>query len=86
MSAEDRGRLMYRLAELMEAHAEELAQLEVLDAGKLAHVAVGYDVAYSVRHFVYFAGWPTKIEGETIPVSVPDLMVHTRKEPVGVVG
>lgn len=85
MTARDRSRLMWRLAELAAAHAEEFAQLEVLDAGKLASVALQFDVEYSLRHFEYFAGWPTKIEGETIPVAVPDMMVYTRKHPVGVV-
>jgi phenylacetaldehyde dehydrogenase len=85
MTARDRSRLMWRLAGLIAEHTEEFAQLEALDAGKLERVALDFDVEYSLRHFEYFAGWPTKIEGETIPVAVPDMMVYTRKHPVGVV-
>ena len=86
MSAADRSRLMWRLAELIAGDAERLAQLEALDAGKLAKVALDFDVEFSLRHFEYFAGWPTKIQGATIPAAIPDRMVYTRKEPVGVVG
>jgi acyl-CoA reductase-like NAD-dependent aldehyde dehydrogenase len=77
---------MSRLADLVARDAEELAQLEALDAGKLARVAIDFDVEYSLRHIEYFMGWPTKIEGATIPTAIPDRMVYTRKEPVGVVG
>jgi acyl-CoA reductase-like NAD-dependent aldehyde dehydrogenase len=86
MTAADRSRLIMRLAGLISSHAEELAQLEALDAGKLERVALEFDIEYSLRHFEYFAGWPTKIEGGTIPVAVPDMFVYTRRQPVGVVG
>jgi len=85
MSARDRSRLIMRLGGLMEANADELAELESIDAGKPLRVARDFDVEFSIRHFEYFAGWPTKLEGNTIPVAVPDMMVHTDREPVGVV-
>jgi len=85
MSGLDRGRIMERFARLLEHHAAELAELEVLDAGKLLGNARDTDVALSVKHLEYFAGWPSKIEGNTIPVSAPDTIVRTEREPVGVV-
>jgi acyl-CoA reductase-like NAD-dependent aldehyde dehydrogenase len=84
--ASRREALIHRLADLIEQNGEELAQLEALDNGKPVSVALKVDVASSVAHFRYFAGWPTKIEGETIPVSWPDMHVYTLKEPVGVCG
>lgn len=85
MSALDRGRIIERIARLLEAHAEEFVELEVLDAGKLRSAAAHVDLPLSIKHLEYFAGWPSKIEGNTIPVSVPDTMVRTEREPVGVV-
>lgn len=85
MSALERGHLIYRLADLIELHADELAELEIRDGGKTAAAARPVDVDLSIKHFRYFAGWPSKLEGNTIPVSVPDVMVHTLREPVGVV-
>ena len=74
---------MYALAELIKANGEELAELESLDNGKPLAAAKG-DIAASVAHLRYYAGWPTKIEGETIPVSGRDLFCYTLREPVGV--
>ena len=85
MSALDRGRIIERIARLLEAHAEEFVELEVLDAGKLRSAARNVDLPLSIKHLEYYAGWPSKIEGNTIPVSVPDTMVRTEREPVGVV-
>ena len=81
-----REALMHKLADLIDANAEELAQLEALDNGKPVSVASKVDVPSSSGHFRYYAGWPTKIEGETIPVAWPEMFVYTRKEPVGVCG
>src|SRR5919199_2090123 len=81
-----RSLLMNKLADLIEANAEELAQLESLDNGKPVSIASKVDVPGSVDHLRYYAGWPSKIEGETIPVSWPDMFVYTRKEPMGVCG
>ncbi len=86
MSAADRGALIERLAQLVEENADELAELESLDNGKPVTYAKVVDVGSSAAHLHYFAGWPTKIEGEVIPVPAPDTLCYTRKEPVGVCG
>ncbi|MFL5819906.1 MAG: aldehyde dehydrogenase family protein [Solirubrobacteraceae bacterium] len=85
-TAAERGRCLERLAGLVEQHADELAELESLDNGKPVTMAKLVDVGESVAHLHYFAGWPTKIEGEVIPVSQPDMLCYTRREPVGVCG
>ena len=85
----ERGQLLWRLADLIERHTEEFAQLESLDNGKPLTVARAADVALTVDHFRYYAGWATKIEGETIPINSPDgrsFLDYTLREPVGVVG
>jgi acyl-CoA reductase-like NAD-dependent aldehyde dehydrogenase len=82
--AVERQRLMLALADLIEANGEELAELESLDNGKPVKIALLGDVALSAAHLRYYAGWPTKIEGETIPVARKDMLCYTRKEPVGV--
>jgi acyl-CoA reductase-like NAD-dependent aldehyde dehydrogenase len=84
--ASQRGQLLNRLADLIEANGDELAELESLDNGKPVTYARQIDVPLTVAHFRYFAGWPTKIEGETIPVSAPNMLCYTRREPVGVCG
>ncbi|MDX6632308.1 MAG: hypothetical protein QOG26_313, partial [Solirubrobacterales bacterium] len=81
-----RTALMNRLADLIEANGDELAELEALDNGKPLAYAKNIDVRAAVAHLRYYAGWPTKIEGETIPVAGRDMLVYTRKEPVGVCG
>jgi len=91
MSASERGRLIWKLADLIEAHAEEFAYLESLDNGKPLTVARAADVPLAVDLFRYMAGWATKIEGNTIPLSVPytpgaKYLSYTLREPVGVVG
>jgi phenylacetaldehyde dehydrogenase len=86
----ERGKLIWKLADLIEARTEEFAQLETLDNGKPLAVARAADVALTVDHFRYYAGWATKIEGETIPITVPyteaRFLDFTLREPVGVVG
>ncbi len=86
LSAADRGAAIGRLADLIEASADELAELEALDNGKPVKLAKLVDVASSVAHFRHFAGWPERIFGETIPVRQPDMLCYTRQEPVGVCG
>jgi len=93
LTPSDRGKLLWKLAELVEQHAEEFAQLEGLDNGKPVQIARAADVPLAVDLFRYMAGWATKIEGETIPISVPvagvdgaRFFAYTRREPVGVVG
>ena len=86
LTASKRAALMYALADLMERNASELAELEALDNGKPVGLAKAIDVRLAIEHLRYFAGWPTKIVGQTIPVSQPGMHVYTRKEPVGVCG
>jgi aldehyde dehydrogenase (NAD+) len=85
MSASSRSRLMYKLADLMEENSEELAQLETLDNGKPIRETSNADIPLAVEHMRYYAGWCTKIVGQTIPVNGPFLN-YTRHEAVGVVG
>jgi acyl-CoA reductase-like NAD-dependent aldehyde dehydrogenase len=82
----ERERLIYALAQSLEAHAEELAEIESLDNGKPVKLAQYVDVRGSVAHLRYFAGWPTKIEGNVLPVTAPNMHCYTRREPVGVCG
>jgi acyl-CoA reductase-like NAD-dependent aldehyde dehydrogenase len=79
-----RGLLIARLADAIEQHAEELAQIESLDNGKPVKLAQFVDVMGTVAHLRYFAGWPTKIEGAVLPVTAPNMHCYTRREPVGV--
>jgi phenylacetaldehyde dehydrogenase len=87
----ERGRIIWRIGDLILAHAEELAQLESLDNGKPYAVALGADVPLAADLFHYMAGWATKIEGNSINISVPympgaNFHSYTLREPVGVVG
>jgi phenylacetaldehyde dehydrogenase len=91
MSGRERGRLLYKLADLIEENQEEFAQLESLDNGKLLTVARAADIPLTIEHFRYYAGWADKLEGETIPVAPPydpdaHFLNYTLREPVGVVG
>jgi phenylacetaldehyde dehydrogenase len=91
MKPTDRERLLLRVADLIEANARELAEIESLDNGKPVTVAQGLDVSMAAQCFRYMAGWATKIEGSTLEASIPyspsnDFFGYTRKEPVGVVG
>ncbi|TWU48099.1 aldehyde dehydrogenase family protein [Rubripirellula reticaptiva] len=91
LTASDRGRLIWKIGDLIEANADELAQLETIDNGKPLGVAKAADVALAADMFRYMAGWATKIEGNTIPLNVPyapgsQFHAFTLKEPVGVVG
>jgi aldehyde dehydrogenase (NAD+) len=85
MRASERGRLLHRLADLIEANAEQLARLESLDNGKPLSVAKAVDVAKTVACYRYFGGWADKIHGKTIPID-GDYLCYTRHEPIGVVG
>ncbi len=90
MTASQRGRVIWKLGDLIEEHLEEFAQLESLDNGKPLSVARVADVPLAADLFHYMAGWATKIEGNTIPISAGSKRVkyfaYTRREPVGVVG
>jgi acyl-CoA reductase-like NAD-dependent aldehyde dehydrogenase len=78
------ARMLWRLADLIEANADELARLENLDNGQPFEVARGVTLPGTVEHFRYFAGWATKIEGGVAPVANPEVFHYTRREPVGV--
>jgi phenylacetaldehyde dehydrogenase len=87
----ERGRIIWKIGDLLLEHLEEFAQLEVLDNGKPISVARVADVPLSADMFHYMAGWATKIEGNTLSLSVPytpgaQYHAYTVKEPVGVVG
>ncbi len=85
MSAAQRGHIMYKLADLIEKHAQELAELETIDNGKPINESRYVDVAATVETYRYYAGWCTKLEGETITTN-PGFFTYTLREPVGVVG
>ncbi|WP_042353774.1 aldehyde dehydrogenase family protein [Bacillus rubiinfantis] len=85
LSAAERARLIYKFADLIEENREELAQLEALDNGKPYTVALSDDIPATVEQFRYYAGWATKILGQTVPIS-KDYLNFTRHEPIGVVG
>ena len=85
------GRIIWRIGDLILEHADELAQLESLDNGKPFAVAQAADVPLAADLFHYMAGWATKIEGNTINISVPympgaNFHSYTLREPLGVVG
>jgi phenylacetaldehyde dehydrogenase len=91
MSPSERGRIIWRIGDLILEHTDELAQLESLDNGKPFAVAQAADVPLAADLFHYMAGWATKIEGNTINISVPympgaNFHSYTLREPVGVVG
>ena len=85
MNARERGRLMYKLAGLLEDHFDELAALESLDNGKPIRDAKAADVPLTIDCLRYYAGFADKIHGDTIPIN-GNYFCYTRKEPVGVVG
>jgi phenylacetaldehyde dehydrogenase len=90
MSPSARGRILWKIGDLILENLEELAQLEALDNGKPIAVARAADVPLAADLFHYMAGWATKIEGNTISLSVPytpgaEYHAYTRREPVGVV-
>jgi len=86
MAATGREQLMHALAQAIEDHDQELAELESLDNGKPVGLAKYVDVHGAAAHLRYFAGWPTKIEGGVLPVTAPNMLCYTRREPVGVCG
>jgi aldehyde dehydrogenase (NAD+)/phenylacetaldehyde dehydrogenase len=84
--AGNRAELLFKLADLIDQHADTLAELETLDNGKPYRVARKGDLPYVTKHLRYQAGWADKIEGSTVPVTFPNQFVYTRREPMGVVG
>ncbi|RWH72456.1 aldehyde dehydrogenase family protein [Mesorhizobium sp.] len=87
MKPADRAKILWRLADLLERHSEQLAELESIDVGKPLRKARTDDIPDAIAVFRYFAGAPTRLTGDTIPVSSPgDYHAYTIKEPIGVVG
>ncbi len=85
MSGGDRAALLYKLADLLEEHLEELAHLETLDNGKPLRESLNVDLPLTIQCYRYFAGWADKIQGKTIPLA-GDFLCYTRREPIGVIG
>jgi phenylacetaldehyde dehydrogenase len=91
MTPSERSRIIWRIGDLINEHLEEFAELETLDNGKPLGVARAADVPLAAELFRYMAGWATKIEGNTIALSVPyapgaQFHAYTLREPIGVVG
>lgn len=87
MNANDRTRVMLKLADLIRANAQELSELETLDTGKPIFESSKFDIPQAAECFEYYAGWVTKITGDTIPISKGgDSFAYTLREPVGVCG
>ena len=85
LSAADRGRMLWSIGDRLDAQVKEIAEIETLDQGKTITESSRVDVPMAADCFRYFAGWTTKIEGETVPVRFPSLN-YTLREPIGVVG
>jgi len=85
VSAADRGRLLWKIGDLIESRLAEIAEAETLDSGKTITESSRVDVPMAADCFRYFAGWATKIEGETVPVRAP-CFSYTLREPLGVIG
>jgi len=85
MDARKRGKVLFAIADALEAHADELARLETMDNGKPVREARAFDVEGTIECFRYYAGWADKIDGDVIPVPGPFLN-YTRREPIGVCG
>ncbi|MEU3620273.1 aldehyde dehydrogenase family protein [Streptomyces sp. NPDC006872] len=80
----ERAGILWRIGDLIDEHAEELAQLETLDQGQPIGIARMVSVGRTADHFRYYAGWVTKLYGETAPLSHPNVLQYTKREPVGV--
>ena len=81
-----RGKLLWRLSELLQENLDTFAELETLDNGKALSISKAVDIPASIENFQYMAGWATKIDGRTMTLSVPGTYAFTRKEAVGVCG
>ncbi|MBT4158130.1 MAG: aldehyde dehydrogenase family protein, partial [Planctomycetaceae bacterium] len=85
MDARERGKIMHRFCDLIEAEMDDLAAIESLDNGKPIKDARSVDIPLAIECIRYYAGWADKIQGSTIPVN-GDFLCYTRREPVGVAG
>lgn len=89
MNARQRGQIMFKLADLMEQHKEDLATIEAVDSGAVYTLALKTHIGMSIDAWRYFAGWCDKIEGSTIPVNAAspnNVLTFTKREPIGVCG
>ncbi|WP_424941300.1 aldehyde dehydrogenase [Aliiroseovarius sp. S253] len=84
MTQTQRGKLLYRLAELIEENAQRIGQIETTDSGKLL-AETSSQSAYVGDYYRYYAGLADKIEGAVLPIDKPDMHVFTKREPIGVV-
>lgn len=84
LTASQRGRLLYKLADLIEQNAEALGKIETTDSGKLA-IETTTQTRYVADYYRYYAGLADKIQGATLPIDKPDMQAYTVKEPIGVV-
>ena len=81
-----RARLLWTVADLIDRHADELAELETRDQGQPIGISRNVSIPAAAEHFRYYAGWVTKIAGETNPLSFPGTFNYTLREPIGVCG
>jgi phenylacetaldehyde dehydrogenase len=86
LSPAERQMILWRVAELIDKHGDELAELETLDNGKPLGEARGIDVAAAAQTFRYYAGWCDKLEGATTQTNMPNMHAYTLREPLGVCG
>jgi len=84
MTPAQRANVLWRVADLIDQHSEEIAELETRDVGQPIGVSRKINIPAAAAHFRYFAGWTTKIAGSTNAVSIPGVLQYTRKEPIGV--
>ena len=81
----DRGRMLFKMAQLVRDNAEELAEIDALDAGKPVTASLRVDIPAAIDCFEYYAGWADKLHGETVPVRAP-AFTYLVRQPLGVVG
>ena len=86
MPPAQRAQILWRVGDLVDEHADELAELETRDQGQPIGISRQVSVAASAEHFRYYAGWVTKLAGDTNPISFPKTFNYTLREPVGVCG
>ncbi|TJY66257.1 aldehyde dehydrogenase family protein [Arthrobacter sp. CAU 1506] len=86
ISPDARGKMLWRVAELLEENAEEIAALETLDQGQPAFVSRNISLPLAAQVFRYYAGFATKLEGKISPVSIPHQLSLQHREPIGVAG
>ena len=86
MSPDAKGRLLWRIADLIDRNAVELAALETLDQGQPTTVSTAISVPLAAQVFRYYAGYATKLEGKLSPVSIPRQLTYQRRTPLGVCG